>query len=156
MNFGASGGIGHVAQQMIPIYGLVNTYKKAKALKKAGKIKGEAAAHVAGQIGANILSNAPTATVEFKENPPTLLTPFGTVSTRVKPNTLGIAASAAGTAGGIARSAIVGSRFQDLIDEKTDAYMRKHPSANRESIRKKIKSRLYHEGEVDIDKIKDD
>lgn len=143
MNFGASGGIGHVAQQMIPVYGLVNTYKKAKALEKAGKIRGNGASHVVGQIASNMASNLGER-IGFN--------PDNSHEKQVLGHSIGLL----GKATTVARAATVGSRFQDLINEKTDAYMRKHPGADRDSIRKKIKSRLYHEGEVDLGKIKDD
>lgn len=146
MNFGASGAIGHIAQQMIPIYRHVNTYKKAKALKKAGKTKLSAGASLATSIGANALSNVPGYSQKMDSE--------GNFEVKTSPT--GIALSGIGSAIGLARAGIVGSRFQDLIDEKTDAYMRRHPSADRDSIRKKIKSRLYHEGEVDLGKIKND
>lgn len=106
-NFSASGAIGHVAQQFIPIYGLANNYKKAKVLNKYDKgnmfDKGDAVAgNYLGQI-------------------------------------LGLGALSVGS---------TGSRFQDLVDEMTEEFVRNNPGVDVGKARSYIKNMLYQEGKI--------
>lgn len=110
INFGLSGAAGHMAQHMIPVYRLINSAKKSKALKAYDKSNLGAGGNVA----------------------LTLLTPFGGE-----------------------KAAVVGSKFQDLIDEKTKEYMDKYPDANKQDVRKRIKKALYKKAFVDLDQIHD-
>jgi len=48
---------------------------------------------------------------------------------------------------GLIHGGNTGSKFEDLVDELTDKYMKKHRDAKRSEVRRAIKNALYHNRE---------
>lgn len=151
VNFGLTGAFHGGMMGTSPFYGYHNLKKKGKALENYGKIKkGSTGQYLLAKnlgIGAEVGGYLLQDHKGYRENPN---------SYQAKPRDVaGFLLNKAGFGGALSVGANMGHKFQELINEKTDEYMKKHPSANRSAIRKKIKKKLYDDGKVDLSKIKE-
>lgn len=117
-DFATSGAIGGSLQRLIPIYGLVNSYKKANALRKAGDNRYQVITP-GERVGRKLIADALTVG--------SFITPYCSI----------------GFVPSVTENGVTSSRFQDLVNNITNLYMKKHPNDDRAVYRKLIKDSLY-------------